>query len=360
MKRQSSAHNIIYLLLTVWVIAVAALTFTACGAADEAAHTAVSVPAMRLYYTDEEIPCSVTLTPSSHEMNLSSTGELSPSTAIRPCGQVGLSTFYSADPEGIARLAYYPDATPHTTEDAAFDAAAAIPALTVTAYPAAEDDITVDLSEENRQTVTVTDGQFTLLMGRYYYEVETEAVTYGFLCYRTEEYWIKETHLGGCLYDMEYEDPNIAAKQIPSPSIMENPMENRTDSFYGHGVLQKPYGSFEWDYVNHMGTTVTAYYSDIPTPEPIYRNTIYLQDVRDTLRLWFYNGSEPDSYTITRFPLNDLDVLCEAFYGEQPYEVLSWANGFQLKLGKNYVTTYGDAKCQDGKWLGELEEVSRK
>ena len=134
----------------------------------------ILMPEMRLHFLDEDVPCSVALTPSSNYIYRDSLGNGSISWSTRPCDRKDLSIFYSADPEGIARL------SGGSWEESA------LPALTLTAYPAAEDN-TVDLAEELRQTITVTDGQFRLLRGRYYYEAEVKreegTVTYGFICY---------------------------------------------------------------------------------------------------------------------------------------------------------------------------------
>ena len=305
----------------------------------------ILMPEMRLHYLDEDVPCSVALTPSSNYIYRDSIGNSSISWSTRPCDKEGLCIFYSADPEGIARL------SGGSWQDAS------LPALTLTAYPATEDN-TVDLTEEHRQAIAVTDGQFRLLRGRYYYEAEIMheegAVTYGFICYNTEEYWVKETHLGGCLYDIEYEDPDRTTKRLPSAGIMYNPLDCGIDSYRGHGFMPT-YGSFEWDYVNHAGTTVTAHYSDLPFPEQTYRNTVYLKDIRERLRLWFYNGNEPDSYTITRFPIDDLEngTPCETLHGELIYgevrtgrydewipEVGDYFYKVELLYGDNLIT-YG-------------------
>ena len=217
----------------------------------------VLMPEMRLHFLDEDVPCSVALTPSSSYIYMDSTGRSSLSKSTRPCEQEGLCTFYSADPEGIVYLS----GRSENTE------AVGLPPLTVTAYPVAEDG-TVDLTEENRQSLTVTNGQFTLLRGRYYYEAELKreegTVTYGFICYHTDEYEITHHWDGGCIVEYISENPDDGQKSFPSIMLTPNLSNNG-----GIRITLFRRGEGLWSYVNHAGTEIRiTWEDDMNTDDP--------------------------------------------------------------------------------------------
>ena len=96
-----------------------ALLLTACGkeeilsdcptaplteSTESVTSATILMPEMRLHYLDEDVPCSVALTPSSNYIYRDSIGNSSISWSTRPCDKERLCIFYSADPEGIARL----------------------------------------------------------------------------------------------------------------------------------------------------------------------------------------------------------------------------------------------------------------
>ena len=275
MKEQRSTH-LLDILLTVWVIAMAALTLTACGqqtaiapstAVDATANETtadantettvgtpcvlVEAPTMRIHYQDETLTCCATMTPSVHTYALGA--QIAPGT--RPCEQEQLCTIMLADAGGKVRLAF--SATDADVDNAEFLAAANLTDLTLTAYPAAEDG-TVDLTPEGAQSIPVAGGHFTLLAGRYYYELAVKrdngTITYGLIANRidAEKYEITWKQTTPCLVEGISEDPDVGRKSIPRFTI------------------HRPFGHTGWNpwvlrvggvgsltYQNYAGTDVT-------------------------------------------------------------------------------------------------------
>ena len=267
MKHRSSIY-ILYILLAAWVIAVAALTFTACHR-NEAIPVCPSLPqetvgglpsalmrapAMGIQYQDEEFLSQATLTPSVHTYPL---GAAFPA-GTRPCEQENLCTVTLADTDGTVRLAYFPEEM-NAIENAEFYAAEALTGLTLTAYSTAEDG-TIDLTPEKAQAIPVANARFTLLVGRYYYELtvphDNGLLTYGFIANRinAEEYRIIEHSSGGCCIEVEYEDPDFMLKQLPQLHI-QTPFGREEGSTLG--MLLSICGRVTHTYVNHAGTEIT-------------------------------------------------------------------------------------------------------
>ncbi|MBQ7320960.1 MAG: hypothetical protein IJW99_02575 [Clostridia bacterium] len=249
------------------LIAILALTLTAChrneaipvcpSLSDETVgglpSALVQAPAMGIQYQDEEFLCSATLTPSVHTHPL---GAAFPA-GTRPCEQEQLCTVTMADTVGEVRLAYFPEEM-NAIEGAEFYAAEALTGLTLTAYPAAEDG-TVDLTPEKAQTIPVANGRFTLLVGRYYYELtlpqDGGQLVYGFLAHRidAEEYKVTE-HVSGCCVEIEYEDPDYQVKQLPRLHLL-TPFGREGNARSGRLLL--PCGQVLQTYQNYAGTEIT-------------------------------------------------------------------------------------------------------
>lgn len=248
----------------------------------------ILMPEMRLHFLDEDVPCSVALTPSSNYIYRDSLGNGSISWSTRPCDRKDLSIFYSADPEGIARL------SGGSWEESA------LPALTLTAYPAAEDN-TVDLAEELRQTITVTDGQFHLLRGRYYYEAEVKheegAVTYGFICYHTDEYAVTHHWDGGCIVELISENPDSGKKNFPGITLVPNLSNNG-----GINLHLSRRGEGSWSYINHANTEIRiTWENDMNTDDP----RLYVMDEAELIGRYKIDASrsrhKAQKITYTRY-----------------------------------------------------------
>lgn len=215
----------------------------------------VQAPTMKIQYQDEEFLCTAALTPSVHTYPL---GAAFPA-GVRPCEQENLCTVMLADTDGTVRLAYFPEEM-NAIENAEFYAAEALTGLTLTAYPADENG-TVDLTPEKAQTIPVANGRFTLLVGRYYYELtvpqDNGLLTYGFLAHRidAEEYQIINHWDGGCCVEVEYEDPDHMIKDLFYDDISlyrPNGREGNSKS----GMTLFPTGKITHTYTNHAGTVI--------------------------------------------------------------------------------------------------------
>ena len=212
----------------------------------------VRAPAMGIQYQDEEFLSQVTLTPSVHTYPLDSAFPA----GTRPCEQENLCTVMLADTVGEVRLAYFPEEM-NAIENAEFYAAEALTGLTLTAYPAAEDG-TVDLTLEKAQTIPVANGRFTLLVGRYYYELKVPqdggTLTYGLIAYRidAEKYEITWQQTTPCLVEGISEDPDVRLKSIPRFTV------HRPFGHTGWNPFVLSVGGVgSWTYQNYAGTDVT-------------------------------------------------------------------------------------------------------
>ena len=268
--------NIISLFAVLSLSLVATLLLTACGQKDPIAvcppfMTAQTetptvaawdyFPHMKIHYEDEDFESSaqLTLSPSytwgatladgSHALVTSDSD-------ARPYQMEDLCTLTLADTVGEVRLAFFPEEM-NAIEHAEFYAAEALTNLTLTAYPAAEDG-TIDL--EKAQTLPVVNGRFTMLVGRYYYELTVPQnggqLTYGFIAHRidAEEYRIIEHSSGGCCVEVEYEDPDYMLKQLPQLHI-QTPFGREEGSALG--MLLNTCGRVVHTYVNHASTEIT-------------------------------------------------------------------------------------------------------
>ena len=301
--KEQKATRLLYILLIIWIIAITALTLTACGreeflsdcptaplteSTEPVLCATVLMPEMRLHFLDEEVPCSVALTPSSSYIYREIPGQSTLSKSTRPCDREELCIFYSADPEGIARL------SGGSWEESA------LPALTLTAYPAAEDN-TVDLAEEHRQTVAITDGQFRLLRGRYYYEAEVKreegTVTYGFICYHTDEYEITHHWDGGCIVELISENPDSGQKIFPKIMLEPNLSNNG-----GIRLELARRGEGSWSYINHADTEIRiSWENDMNTDDP----RLYVMDEAELIGRYKIDASlskhKAQKITYTRY-----------------------------------------------------------
>ena len=269
---------ILYILLAVWVISLSLLTLTACGQNDPIAvcppfMTAQTdtpkvaawdyFPQMEIHYEDENFKSTARLTLSesytwgatladgSHALVPSDSG-------ARPYQMENLCTVTLADTVGQARLAFFPEQM-NAIEGAEFYAAEALTDLTLTAYPVAEDG-TVSVLPESSQTIPVENARFTLLVGKYYYELTVPqgggCLTYGFIAHRieAEEYRIIEHSSGGCCIEVEYEDPDYMYKQLPQLHL-KTPFGREEGSTLG--MLLNVCGRVTHTYVNQAGTEIT-------------------------------------------------------------------------------------------------------
>ena len=276
MKEQRSTRHL-YILLTVWVIAVAALTLTACGQPKNTTpHTPaktttgemcrlVQAPTVTIHYRDEDYLSSVALTPS-HYTYIH--GAKLPA-GTRPCEQEQLCTVTMANTDGEVQMAFFAaGAGSPAADDAALDAARTLTDLTLTAYPATEDG-TVDLTPEKAQAIPVTNGRFTLLVGRYYYELTLSQdggqMVFGFIAHRidAEEYKVTE-HVSGCIVEVEYEDPDHMVKNLFYDSItLYRPSGREGNSKSGRTLF--PCGKIRHTYTNYAGTEITRH-TDLGEP----------------------------------------------------------------------------------------------
>ena len=222
------------------------------------------LPKMAIQYEGEEFQSTAELTRSeaytwgatmadgSHGLAVSDSG-------ARPYQMENLCTVTLADTVGEVRLAYFPEEM-NAIEGAEFYAAEALTGLTLTAYPAAEDG-TVDLTPEKAQTIPVANGRFTLLVGRYYYELTLSQdggqLVYGFIAHRidAEEYKVTE-HVSGCCVETYYEDPDHFVKQLPALHL-KTPFGREAGASLG--ILLNICGRVVHTYVNHADTEITRH-----------------------------------------------------------------------------------------------------
>lgn len=252
------------------------LTLTACGqertlvdgsaTATEIASPEVAAwdyfPRVFIHYEDEAFESSAeltrseiftwqaTMTDGSHALTVSDGG-------ARPYQMENLCTVILADTVGKARLAIL-EAEMNAIEGAEFYAAEALPGLTLTAYPVAEDG-TVNVLPEAAQSIHVKNARFTLPVGKYYYELVLPrnggVLTYGFIAHRidAENYKVTE-HVSGCIVEVEYEDPDHQIKQLPTLHLMI-PFGREENT--RNGMVLHPCGKIMQTYTNYAGTGIT-------------------------------------------------------------------------------------------------------
>ena len=285
MKEQRSTR-LLYILLTVWVIAIAALTLSACGQPKNTTpHTPaktttgemcrlVQAPTVTIHYRDEDYLSSVALTPS-HYTYIH--GAKLPA-GTRPCEQEQLCTVTMANTDGEVQMAFFAAGAGNpAADDAALDAARTLTDLTLTAYPATEDG-TVDLTPEKAQSIPVASGRFTMLTGRYYYELTVPQdggqMVFGFIANRinAEEYKVTE-HQDGCFITREYEDSDHRTKTLAKLSLSR---PNGHDG--GSGFLLAARGRIIKQYTNYAGTKVTMIRDN---GDPLATANIYTLDAAD-------------------------------------------------------------------------------
>ena len=278
-------------------IAILALTLTAChrneaipvcpslpdgftsGTASEVAAWD-HLPQMYIHYEDADFNSSAELTRSEARtwgaMMADGSHGIIECDGARPYQMENLCTVTMADTVGEVRLAYFPEIL-NAVEGAEFYAAEALTGLTLTAYPAAEDG-TVDLTPEKAQTIPVANGRFTLLVGRYYYELTLSQdggqLVYGFLAHRidAEEYKVTE-HQDGCFVTHEYEDPDHRTKTLAKLSLGR---PNGHDG--GSGVTLGARGRIIKKYTNYAGTAITMIRDN---GDPLAAENIYTLDAAD-------------------------------------------------------------------------------
>ena len=270
------------------LIAILALTLTAChrneaipvcppwpdgftsGTASEVAAWD-HLPQMYIHYEDADFNSSAELTRSEARtwgaVMADGSHEIIECDGARPYQMENLCTVTMADTVGEVRLAYFPEEM-SAIEGAEFYAAEALTGLTLTAYPAAEDG-TVDLTPEKAQTIPVANGRFTLLVGRYYYELTLSQdggqLVYGFIAHRidAEQYKVTE-HVSGCIVEVEYEDPDHMVKNLFYDSItLYRPSGREGNSKSGRTLF--PCGKIRHTYTNYAGTEITRH-TDLGEP----------------------------------------------------------------------------------------------
>ena len=288
MKNQHSSHHMIYILLAVWVIAITALTLTACGQTAPTAATSdttastqlqaptsfdadVHIPAVRIRFMAGRNQYSAELT------------------------RGGTYSWTLPAGKGMMQTVHADGYSPDQLEELCTIAAQSEDGMVTLELPENALSYRVmrrfvrDDTEFPLREMASTDGRFALEEGTWYYEItvtypEGEA-TYGFEAYYSAEFSSVTKQRGCEITTISHEDPDIKFRKGPGLLSISHEQPDGITS----GLLLRPdsYYGFEW--TNHAGTVIRTERSAeeyaASNPEP--NRKVYEYDTEHPLTLIF-------------------------------------------------------------------------
>jgi hypothetical protein len=258
MKRLNAAH-LVYLLLVIWLIALSALTLTACGQNDTATEITDTTDA-----TPSAAPISFDADAHIPEIRVNFAVEDIGSRYSAELTRGGTYTWTLPAGNGMMQTVHADGCSPDQMEG-----------LCTIAVQCEDARVTLDLPDDVssyqvfrrmvrdythpplRELETASnDGILTLKEGRWYYEIRVKypegEATYGFEAYYSAEFTEQTRQIGSFLETVSREDPDYGLRKYLTqlPVFYKDSQDRLCESYLRPAVY------CGWEWVNHAGTLI--------------------------------------------------------------------------------------------------------